>query len=605
MNSMYSEIWEVKMEDTYYMEYTTRQLADLNVQHRILNAIIKEDIASDNLKLQVEDSKLYIQYKGQILEVFYTQASAMKRYRLSGFITYKRGQQSIKIDNLEHLLAILNDNFDLKISQQLTSELISSRTGFMLIYEQFDNRQQNIADSLKFSRMPQNINFCAWLQHIVEQGEVDELTVSEGLVIEGHPTHPLSKTKLPLSEADMKLYSPEFGQIIPLKLMVIHKDKAVATSMEDHEQYMLDVVLPDYKYRLKAFLESQQLNLKDYQVILVHPWQYEHVIVDTFKEWILEGYLLPTPFEVPSKATLSFRTMELVGRPFHVKLPIKVQATSAIRTVGHVTTIDGPHLSYELQQLTKAYPLLQVATEPFGLYANTEAAKAKHLSYIIRSKPHISYNGLTLVSACLVNKNPVDGNTIIDSYLEWLNYDINQSSINEFLQHYAYALITPLIAYIQDYGIALEAHMQNTVVNLGPDFQMRFIVRDLGGSRIDLDTLKTTAPQINVMNDSLLADNIVDVIAKFQHSVIQNQFAELIHHFGQYKQVNEAELFQIVSEIVNAAIDDNKPHASELRQQLFAPTIKVKALLRMRMENKVKQYITTEIDNPICEEGWK
>ena len=69
--------------------------------------------------------------------------------------------------------------------------------------------------------------------------------------------------------------------------------------------------------------------------------------------------------------------------------------------------------------------------------------------------------------------------------------------------------------------------------------------------------------------------------------------------------MNEAELFQIVSEIVNAAIDDNKPHASELRQQLFAPTIKVKALLRMRMENKVKQYITTEIDNPICEEGWK
>lgn len=195
---MYSEIWEVKMEDTYYMEYTTRQLADLNVQHRILNAIIKEDIASDNLKLQVEDSKLYIQYKGQILEVCYTQASAMKRYRLSGFITYKRGQQSIKIDNLEQLLAILNDNFDLKISQQLTSELISSRTGFMLIYEQFDNRQQNIADSLKFSRMPQNINFCAWLQHIVEQGEVDELTVSEGLVIEGHPTHPLSKNKTSL-----------------------------------------------------------------------------------------------------------------------------------------------------------------------------------------------------------------------------------------------------------------------------------------------------------------------------------------------------------------------------------------------------------------------
>ena len=587
------------------MEYTTRQLADLNVQHRILNAIIKEDIASDNFKLQVEDRTLYIQYKGQLLEVCYTQASAMKRFRLSGFITYKRGQQVIKIHDLEQLLSILNDSFDLNISQQLKEELLSSRTGFMLVYEQFENRQQNIADSLKFTRMPQNINFCAWLQHIGEQSDVDELTVSEGLVIEGHPTHPLSKTKLPLTEDEIKQFSPEFGHIIPLKLMVIHKDKMVATTMEDHEQYMLDVVLPDYKYRLKAFLESQQLNLHDYHVVLVHPWQYEHVIVNTFKEWILEGYLLPTPFEVPSKATLSFRTMELIGRPFHIKLPVKVQATSAVRTVGPATTIDGPHLSYELHQLTKAYPLLEVATEPFGLYANTDTTNAKQLSYIIRNKPNISFNGLTLVSACLVNKNPVDGNTIIDSYLEWLNYEINPDSIKKFLQHYAYALITPLIGYIQDYGIALEAHMQNTVVNLGPDFQIRFIVRDLGGSRIDLYTLKDTVPQMTVMNDSLLADSIVDVIAKFQHAVIQNQFAELIHHFGQYEQINETELFQIVSEIVNAAIDDTKPHASQLRKHLFAPTIKVKALLRMRMENKVKQYITTEIDNPICEAGWK
>ena len=31
--------------------------------------------------------------------------------------------------------------------------------------------------------------------------------------------------------------------------------------------------------------------------------------------------------------------------------------------------------------------------------------------------------------------------------------------------------------------------MQNTIVNLGPNYQMNFIVRDLGGSRIDLNTL--------------------------------------------------------------------------------------------------------------------
>ena len=73
---------------------------------------------------------------------------------------------------------------------------------------------------------------------------------------------------------------------------------------------------------------------------------------------------------------------------------------------------------------------------------------------------------------------------------------------------------------------------------------MKFIVRDLGGSRIDLNTLKQKVPQIDVTNESLIADTIEEVIAKFQHAVIQNQLSELIHHFNQYDEVIEEELFE-------------------------------------------------------------
>ena len=40
-------------------------------------------------------------------------------------------------------------------------------------------------------------------------------------------------------------------------------------------------------------------------------------------------------------------------------------------------------------------------------------------------------------------------------------------------------------------------------------------------------------------NESLLAQSIEEVIAKFQHAVVQNQLAELIHHFNQYEDVVE------------------------------------------------------------------
>ena len=152
-----------------------------------------------------------------------------------------------------------------------------------------------------------------------------------------------------------------------------------------------------------------------------------------------------------------------------------------------------------------------------------------------------------------MNKNPVDNSVIVDSYLDWLGEGLTVTSIEKFMKYYAKSLIEPLIAYIQDYGIALEAHMQNTIVNLGPDYQMKFIVRDLGGSRIDLATLRIK-PGIDITNTSLIAENIEAVIAKFQHAVIQNQIAEFIHHFSNYEQVEEENLYNIVSDIVYAQL---------------------------------------------------
>lgn len=584
------------------MMHQTWQSADKNVQYRIYNAIIKEYIFPDKMIVNEFENRVELQYHGQLLQVDKVHRSAMKRYVFRGMIRYIKGNTMIEIETAEQLLDVLDKQFDIPISDMLREELISSRDGFALTYDHFSNRQALIHATLKFSRMPETINFFTWLKHFEDSEEINDLTYSESIVVEGHPTHPLSKTKLPLTEEEVKLYAPEFEKIIALKVMLIHKADSITTSMEDDGQYILNHIIPEYRYKLKAFLEPYQFELEDYRVILVHPWQYNNVITQQFSEWIKEGRLLPTPFDVESKATLSFRTMELINKPFHIKLPVNVQATSAIRTVSAVTTVDGPKLSYELQDMLALYPQLQVALEPYGIHANIDDDAARQLACIVRHKPYIADNGTTLVTASLVNKNPVDNKVVVDSYLEWVGEGITSIAIKQFLSSYAKTLIEPLIAYIQDYGIALEGHMQNTIVNLGPNHQMKFIIRDLGGSRINLETLKFKLPHINVTNTSLIAENIEAVIEKFQHSVIQNQIAELIHHFSKYEQVDETTLFELVGNIVDEAIDTQKAHAQVLKAMLFGPTISIKALLRMRMESKVKQYVTIKLKNPLYKE---
>ena len=575
--------------------------ADRNMQYRVVNALIKENIWTHSTTIFKENHYITIEFEQVLLNVHYKYESALSRYEFDGPIIYMNHQHKESVDSLENLLGILVTDFHIDIPFHLKSELIHSRDSFIEVYKEFDTRHEYLQRHDKYINDSERLNFFTWLEKLKKNNDIDDVLYSESLIFEGHPTHPLTKTKLPLSMEEVRTYSPEFEKIINLKVMLIHNEYVNVTTILDHSQFILNEVIPEYLDELHTFMNDRERLLKDYKVILVHPWQYEHTIRNKFKEWLQNHILISTPFHVPSKATSSFRTMSLINHPYHVKLPVNVQATSAVRTVSPETTIDGPKLSQALHRELNQYTQLDVVLEPYGLFAKTDSDDARQLACIIREKPFIKNDGILLVTGALVNKNVVDNEITVDSYLKWINDDINQHTIHQ-LRNYTRQLVTPLLALIQDYGIALEAHMQNTLVHLGPKYQIQFIVRDLGGSRIDIKTLSQRLKHIEVENKSLLADSIEEVIMKFQHAVVQNQLAELIFHFKKYEFIKEEELFNIIQEEIEVAINDTKPHADTLRKVLFGPTITVKALLKMRMKKKVKKYLNISLDNPIKRE---
>lgn len=576
--------------------------ADRNMQYRVINALIKENIWTHSTTIFKENHYITIEFEQVLLNVHYKYESALSRYEFDGPIIYMNHQHKESVDSLENLLDILVTDFHIDIPFHLKSELIHSRDSFIEVYKEFDTRHEYLQRHDKYINDSERLNFFTWLEKLKKNNDIDDVLYSESLIFEGHPTHPLTKTKLPLSMEEVRTYSPEFEKIINLKVMLIHNEYVNVTTILDHSQFILNEVIPEYLDELHTFMNDRERLLKDYKVILVHPWQYEHTIRNKFKEWLQNHILISTPFHVPSKATSSFRTMSLINHPYHVKLPVNVQATSAVRTVSPETTIDGPKLSQALHRELNQYTQLDVVLEPYGLFAKTDSDDARQLACIIREKPFIKNDGILLVTGALVNKNVVDNEITVDSYLKWINDDINQHTIHQFMRNYTRQLVTPLLALIQDYGIALEAHMQNTLVHLGPKYQIQFIVRDLGGSRIDIKTLSQKLKHIEVENKSLLADSIEEVIMKFQHAVVQNQLAELIFHFKKYDFIKEEELFNIIQEEIEVAINDTKPHADTLRKVLFGPTITVKALLKMRMKKKVKKYLNISLDNPIKRE---
>lgn len=583
------------------MTLTHKLNADQNIQYRILIACMKEQLFPEKAQLQFKQNQVIIRYHQHQLEVQYETVSALYQLELSGPIVYRVGTEGVTIETVEQLIDILAEHFGMTFHDQLIEELLHSRLGLELSYQQLRQRERVMRHSLKFSRMPDTLNFIAWLNHMNGDESFSVLGYTEGMIWEGHPSHPLTKTKLPLTEAEIQQYAPEFMKIIPLKIVLVRKGLLKSTTMTGEEDFVLKKMFPDKESQLRQWMQTYEGTLDDYRVMLVHPWQYTNVITERFQTLIAQHDVIPTPFTVDSKATLSFRTMRLLHYPYHVKLPVNVQATSAVRTVSTVTTVDGPKLSYQLQDMLDIYPTLSVASEPYGAHIDVEADLARQFAMIIRHSPEVHARDYTqLVTAVLTQVNPVDGQVVVDSLIEYLYGEINEQTIHQFMRKYMEALIPPLVGYIQQYGIALEAHQQNTILQIDKESErLSFIVRDLGGSRIYPETLTQTVPDFEITNKSLISDEVEAVIAKFQHAVIQNQLGTLIHHFHHVHHIDEAPLYDIAAAVIEEAIDPSHAHADALKRILFGDKITVKALLNMRMEQKVKQYVQIDIKNPL------
>ncbi|WP_277985933.1 IucA/IucC family protein, partial [Staphylococcus aureus] len=79
---------------------------------------------------------------------------------------------------------------------------------------------------------------------------------SESLVPEGHPTHPLTKTKLPLTLDEVRAYAPEFEKEIPLQIMMIEKDHVVCTAMDGNDKFIIDDIITESSNQIRGFLKS-------------------------------------------------------------------------------------------------------------------------------------------------------------------------------------------------------------------------------------------------------------------------------------------------------------------------------------------------------------
>jgi siderophore synthetase component len=367
----------------------------------------------------------------------------------------------------------------------------------------------------------------------------------------------------------------------------------------------------------RALQESGE-NPQDWVPLPIHPYQAQQILPQKFEREIdarqlLIDHNLP---QMRASPTMSFRTVACSANPLapQMKLPAAIQMTSAQRTVSPRATVMGPRVSKLLREIIDREngfeQTLAILPEDIGLHYIDPTGNAdieKHLSILYRQNPmtKATADQLPVPVAALFADSPLDGRPFAVELVTLAHGDHAAGAIAYFRDYAKTTLRATLSAYLV-YGIAFEAHQQNTLVLLNKNGKAgQIIFRDFGDIRIDASVLHAQGMHIeNYQSGHVLFDEATAVREKFLHTAMLCNLAELAQMLARSYQQNEDIYWQSLFHTTTTIFEELRIRCEPTRweherQAILYADWPVKALLRMRLENTVDD-ICHSMPNPLA-----
>ena len=230
-------------------------------------------------------------------------------------------------------------------------------------------------------------------------------------------------------------------------------------------------------------LHQKGYDPETYEVLPVHPWQYEHAIPSIYKEEIEAGdVILLEAVSMQADATSSFRTVSPIGDQTPViKLAVNSQMTSTVRSISKQTAMNSTVFTsmmktvMEREDLPRFAPLNETAGAAFD---SEDELKSRNLTMLIRESidAHLQEDEIAIAGMSLYAESPMSGKTILHELV-----DQSGQHVLDFFQQYIQTVIPGYMTLMIKYGIALEGHLQNSLPVFKNGRLSRFFFRDWGG----------------------------------------------------------------------------------------------------------------------------
>jgi siderophore synthetase component len=318
--------------------------------------------------------------------------------------------------------------------------------------------------------------------------------------LEGHPFYPTWKSKPDLNALQVAALSPEFNATVTVRIAALRGDMAYIERMPHVEHYhdWFSERFPEAWASWKDGLNAKGLDERAWLPLPIHAWHLVHFVHKEYAAEIEEGVLLLDGPDIETWPTMSFRTMmpRLPGGVPFIKLPVALWLTSEQRSLQAKSIHMGPRISTLIQRILadeRGFDgTLEIFPEEVAFHykhaVRQEDRPGRHLSVAFRASDEAferSDGLLPVTVASLLTASPVDGRALATELIETGGAARASAETAEtWFRRYAHVVTHPVIGIYLLYGIALEAHQQNTSVLFAPDGTPKsLLIRDFGDGR--------------------------------------------------------------------------------------------------------------------------
>ncbi|MFC4320588.1 IucA/IucC family protein [Litchfieldia salsa] len=430
---------------------------------------------------------------------------------------------------------------------------------------------------------------------------------SEQSLVFGHWFHPTPKSRQGMSNWQQQSYAPELKGKFQLHYFEV--DKKMITESSSVAKSASDIILQSVMKYIPDFQKSEEVC-----ILPMHPLQAQSLLQqEEMKKALQEGTIVNIGVLGPYySATSSIRTVYCTEEEYMYKFSIPVKVTNSLRKNQQHELKAGVVMSRLLQKLLflDNHPSFSMIEDPAYITVDFPHMRESGFEVIIRSNIFTTGKDKGITSIAAIVQDPFPNQRSMLKEMIMTNAQVEDRSVKEvsldWFDKYWSCSIEPIIRLYDDHGIALEAHQQNSLVDISTGYPERYYYRDNQGyylSKSHEQVLILTEPRLIETPDLFYEDELIQ--ERFTYYLIVNQLFSVIYRFGADQMLEETDLIELTVQKLSTLEKELKGQGKGFVQSLIhGEMLPHKANLLTRFHDvdeltaELEQSIYQELANP-------